>query len=56
MPFAGEQGIVAPVVMIVAIFVAEGEAVDSLGEDLFDGVLDVARVAVIAEAGGEAGQ
>jgi hypothetical protein len=58
-PFAGEQaeqGIVAPLVMIVEIFVAEGEAVDSLGEHLFDGVLDVARVAVIAEAGGEAGQ
>lgn len=57
--FAGEEaeeGIVAPLVVIVEIFVAEGEAVDALGEQLLDGVLDVARVAVIVEAGGEAGQ
>jgi hypothetical protein len=36
-PFAGEQGIVAPLVMIVEIFVAEGKAVYSLGQHLFDG-------------------
>ena len=51
-----EEGIVAPLVVIVEIFVAEGEAVDALSEQLLDGVLDVARIAVIVEAGGEAGQ
>ena len=48
-----EEGIMAEMVVIVEVFVTEGEGVNPLGEHFFDGVVDVALVAAIREAGGE---
>ena len=39
--------------MIVEVLVAQGEAVDPLGEQLGHGVLDEVGVAMVGEAGGE---
>ena len=47
-----EEEIVAEMVVIVEVFVTEGEGVSPLGEHLFYGVLYDALVAAISEAGG----
>ena len=39
--------------MVVEVLVAQGQAVDPLGEQFLDGVLDEVGVAVVGEAGGE---
>ncbi len=49
----GQQGVVPQVVVVVEVFIAQGQAVDPLGEQFFDGVLDEVGVAMIGEAAGE---
>ena len=39
--------------MVVEVLVAQGQGIDSLGEQLLDGVLDEVGVAVVGEAPGE---
>ena len=49
----GQQRVAAEVVVVVEVLVAQGQAVDPLGEEVLDGVLDEVGVAVVGEAGGE---
>ena len=39
--------------MVVEVLVAQGQAVDALGEEVLQGMLDEVGVAVVVEAGGE---
>ena len=39
--------------MVVEVLVAQGQAVDALGDEMLDGVLDEVGVAMVGEAGGE---
>jgi hypothetical protein len=49
----GEQRVTAEVVVVVEVLVAQRQGVDPLGDQLLDGVLDEAGVAVVGEAVGE---
>src|SRR5512144_2151668 len=50
---SGEQGVAPQVVMVVEVLVAQGQAVDPLGDEIGEGVLDEVGLAVVGEAGGE---
>jgi len=49
----GQQGITAEVVVVVEVFVAQGQGVDPLGHEVRQRVLDEVGLAVVGEAGGE---
>ena len=49
-----EHGVVAQVVVVVQILVAQGEAGDALGHERGNGVCGEARIAVVGEAAGDA--
>ena len=49
-----QDGIVAQMVVIVQVLVAEGEGHDALGHQRGDGVFGARRIAVVGEAGREA--
>ena len=49
----GQQRIVAEVVMVVEVLVAQGQAVDPLGDEVLQRVLDQVGVTMIGEAVGE---
>src|SRR5512135_1348254 len=49
----GQQGVAAEVVVIIEVLVAQCQAVDPLGDQIPDGVLDEVGVAMVGEAGGE---
>ena len=48
-----QQRMVTKGVVIVEVLVTQTQSVDPLGHEIFDGVLDQVRVAMIGEAGGE---
>jgi hypothetical protein len=53
----GQQRIVAEAVVIIEVFIADGETKDTLGDQVLDGVLDGVRVAAVLKAATElAGQ
>ncbi|AGA25935.1 hypothetical protein Sinac_1556 [Singulisphaera acidiphila DSM 18658] len=39
--------------MVVEVFVAQGQTIDALGQEVFQGVLDEVRIAMVGKAGGE---
>ena len=49
----GEQWVATQVVVVVEILVPQCQAVDPLGDQLRDGMLDEVGVAMVGEAGGE---
>src|SRR5262249_49932538 len=49
----GEQGVVAELVMVVEVLVAQAQAEDALLEEVRQGVLDLVGVAVVPEAAGQ---
>ncbi len=49
-----QDGIVAQLVVVVQILVAQGEADDALGDEGGEGVFGEARIPVVGEAGGDA--
>ena len=51
-----EQGVAAQGVLVVEVFVAQGQAVDALADELQDGVFEGVGVAVVGEAGGALAQ
>ena len=48
-----QERIVAQGVVVVEVFVAQGQGEDPLGDQFVDGVLDQLGIAVVGEAGGE---
>ena len=48
-----QQGIVPQVIVVVEVFVAQGQGIDSLGYEMFKGVLDELGVTMIGKASGE---
>jgi hypothetical protein len=49
----GQQGVAAEVVVVVEVLIAQGQAVDPLGDEIGQGMLDEVRVAMVGEAGSE---
>src|SRR5262249_51833332 len=49
----GQQGIVAEIVVVVEIFVSQGQAIDALSDELLEGVFDELGIAMVGETGGE---
>jgi hypothetical protein len=49
----GQQGIVAEIVVIVEIFVSQGQAIDALSDELLKGVFDELGIAMVGETTGK---
>ena len=49
----GLQRIAPQVVMVINVFVAQGQPVNALGQQRFQGVFDIARVAVVDKTVGQ---
>ena len=49
----GQERVASEIVVVVEILVSQGQGVDALGDELFEGMLDESWIAMVGEAGGE---